>query len=272
MPVKDGVMKLFSIVIPAHNEEKVIGKCLDCVIGQKKRDIEIVVVNDGSSDNTKEIVEKYARKCSKIKLINFSRGHSAAFARNAGAKIAMGGYLIFIDADQLAEKDFTERIEKFLEKNPEIDGSDYLVLSYKPETIFQKAWSAYRKCYPSIGLVHIIRKNVFDKLRGFDEKVFYFEDTEFRDRFLKQNYVFKGPISAEVHHIEPEGWKDFVRQRKWQGRQASLKYFLPCVFPPLMLIQFFKIWRKSNDFKNTVYWIVLDLIGRYVSIVERIKS
>lgn len=261
----------FSFVIPAHNEKDVIGKCICSVIGQRG-DIEIIVVNDGSSDGTKEIVEKYMKKYGKIKMINFSNGHSAAFARNRGVEKARSEWIVFIDADQIIEEKFLEKIERFLKDNIKIDGSDYIVLSYKPKTIFQKAWSAYRKCYPSMGFVYIVRKNVFCELGGFDEKIFYFEDTDFMKRFHEKKYKFKGYVNAKVYHNEPEHWKDFVRQRKWQGRQASAKYFLPCFFPPLMLVQFFKIWLKSKDFTNTVYWIVLDLIGRYISLLERIKS
>lgn len=262
----------FSFVIPAHNEEKAIGKCLGSIIGQegKPRDIEIIVVNDGSSDGTRKIAEKYMKNYGRIRMINFTGGHSAAFARNRGAKKAKGEWIIFIDADQIVENEFAGKVGKFIEANPEIDGSDYFVLSYNPKTVFQKAWSAYRKCYPSIGFIHIIRKSVFEKLDGFNEKVFYFEDAEFMNRFHNKGYRFKGPIDTKLYHIEPETWKDFSRQRRWQGRQAPLKYFLPCIFPPLMLVQFFKIWLKSRDFVNTIYWTILDFAGRYVSLFWRV--
>lgn len=264
-------MKLFSIIIPAHNEEKSIGKCMDSVLKQEG-DSEIVIVNDGSSDKTKSIVEKYMRKYKIIKLVNFTEGHSAAFARNRGVENANGEWIIFIDADQIIGNDSLKNIEKFISENKDMDGSDYLVFSYKPRTVFQKAWSAYRKCYPSVGFIHVIRKDIFEKMGGFNEKIFYFEDSEFRNRFIKEKYSFKGPVNAKVYHIEPEEWKEFIRQRKWQGRQAVTLYFLPCVFPPLMLMQFFKIMYKSKDFVNTIYWTVLDFIGRYVSLFERIKA
>jgi len=256
----------FSFIIPAHNEEEVIEKCLNSVLKQKG-DFEIVVVNDGSTDRTREITEKLMKKSEKIKLINFSKGHSAAFARNRGAEKAKGEWLIFIDADMTVENHFLKKVEIFLKRNPEIDGSDYLVYSHNPKTIFQKAWSAYRKCYPSIGIPHIIKNSVFKKLGGYNENIFYYEDTEFMERFNKKCKLLAG--NAKAYHIEPETWKDFVRQRKWQGRQAPLKYFLPCFFPPLILIQFFKIWKKSKEFKNSFYWMCLDLIGRYVSLWQR---
>lgn len=260
--------KLISIIIPAHNEENAIEKCLLSIKSQKAGNVEIIVVNDGSSDKTSEIAEK-TKVCDII--INFDKGHSAAFARNAGAKAARGKYLVFIDADQIIGEKFVAKTERFLKENPEADGSDYLAFSYNPKTIFQRAWSAYRQCYPSMGLVHIIRKNVFRKLGGFDENVFYFEDTDLMKRFHESDYKFIGPINTEVYHIEPETWKDFIRQRKWQGRQAPMKYFLPCLFPPVIIVYFFKVWRSSGELRNAVSWILLDFLGRYISLYERIK-
>jgi glycosyltransferase involved in cell wall biosynthesis len=223
-------MKYISIIIPAHNEEKVTGKCLKSLKSQKTKDIEIILVNDGSTDRTVEIAKK-----TRIpdKIINFDRGHSAAFARNAGAKIARGKYLIFLDADQIAEKNFVKKIKQFLQ-NEEVDATDYLVYSYKPKTIFQKAWSAFRKYHPSVGFQHVIKRKVFKKLHGFNEKIFYYEDDDLKERFLKAGYNFKGPVNAKVYHIEPESWGDFVRQRKWQAKG----YFM-CV----------KRKKKNNCFK-----------------------
>jgi glycosyltransferase involved in cell wall biosynthesis len=262
-------MKLISVVIPAHNEEDVIEKCLNPFKSQKTKDVEIILVNDGSTDRTAEIAKK-TDVCDRI--INFKEGHSAAFARNRGAEKARGKWLVFIDADMIVEKTFLNKIKRFIENN-EFDGSDYLVFSYKPKTIFQKAWSAYRKydIEASPQYVHIIRKDVFKELGGFDENIFYFEDFDFRNRFFERGYVFKGPVNTKVYHIEPATWRDFLRQKKWQGRMAPIRYFLPCIFPPLLLIQFFRILRNSKELKNTLYWIGLDFIGRYISLGERIK-
>jgi cellulose synthase/poly-beta-1,6-N-acetylglucosamine synthase-like glycosyltransferase len=112
-------MKL-SIIVPAHNEEQYIGKCLSSLLNQTYKDYEIIVVNDGSTDRTEAIVKELQKKSKKIKLISFKEGHSAAFARNRGAEKAKGGILVFIDADQFVKKDFLNRIAKNFE-NKKID-------------------------------------------------------------------------------------------------------------------------------------------------------
>ncbi len=276
-----------SIIIPAHNEETVISKSLEAILKQKGN-YEMIVVNDGSTDKTKDIVEKYIKKFpKKIKLINFKKGHSAAFARNRGSEKASGDWLIFIDADHIVEEKFIQKVLKFISKN-DIDGTDFIVYSYKPKTIIQKAWSAYRHAYPSIGLIHIIKKSVFKKLNGFDESIFYYEDTEFRDRFLSKGYKFKGPIDAIVYHIEPESWKDFIRQRKWQSRGVKksfkdgnkiipLRYFLPVfitifsliiwwLLPFYMVSMSYYMYKKSKKLKESILWSVIDLVGRFISL------
>jgi glycosyltransferase involved in cell wall biosynthesis len=279
---------LLSVIIPAHNEEKVIGKCLKAIMIQScKKNFEVIVINDGSTDKTEDIVKKYP-----VKLIRFNQRHSAAFARNVGAKKAKGKFIVFIDADQIAEKKFIEKIINFIKKE-NFDGSDYLNFSFKPKTIFQKAWSAFRKFYPSVGFPHIIKRKVFKKLHGFNEKIFYYEDDDLKERFVKAGYNFKGPINAKVYHIEPENWSDFVRQRKWQAkgilsvlkerkRIIILKYFVPILLLPLcyfsfipLLIYFVYFWLrysiKTKEVVNSFLWVVLDYIGRFISLFYLIK-
>ncbi|MBI3413280.1 MAG: glycosyltransferase [Candidatus Aenigmarchaeota archaeon] len=255
-----------SVVIPAHNEEKHIGLCL-AALRLNKGNFEVIVVNDGSSDRTQEIAKKSGIV---KKLVNFGQGHSASFARNAGSKKASGKYLAFIDADQIVEKNFVKRLEKHL-KQTNADGSDFLVLSHEPKTFIQKAWSAYRKAYPTMGFVHIVRASAFMKLK-FDEKIFYHEERDFRNRFDAAGLKYSGPMNALVYHIDPEGMDEFIRQRKWQGRAAGIPYFMPCIIPPLIIVPSVKVLIKSKDTKNSMKWLVMDMIGRYISLYHRLTQ
>lgn len=99
-----------SIIIPAYNVEKYIGECLDSLINQTLEDIEIIVINDNSSDRTLSIISDYLTKDSRIKLIDnkFNKGVSAA--RNEGLAIAKGEYIGFVDSDDWVATDFYERL------------------------------------------------------------------------------------------------------------------------------------------------------------------
>ncbi len=255
-----------SVIIPAHNEERHIGLCLSA-LRANRGSFEVIVVNDGSNDRTFEIAKKSGIA---KKIVDFSEGHSASFARNAGSKKASGEYLVFIDADQIVEKNFVDKLEKYLKKT-NTDGSDFLVFSYKPETFIQKGWSAYRKAYPTMGFVHVVRANAFKRLK-FNEKIFYHEERDFRNRFDAAGLKYSGPVNALVYHVDPEGKEEFTRQRKWQGRMAGIQYFAPCLLPPLILFPSAKVLIKSKDIKNSVRWLALDLFGRYISLYHRLTN
>ncbi len=90
----------FSIIMPAYNGEKYIAETLDCLLSQSEKDIEIVVVNDGSTDSTQHIVETYAEKYPAVVLVNQENAGVSA-ARNNGIERARGEYIIFIDNDDL---------------------------------------------------------------------------------------------------------------------------------------------------------------------------
>lgn len=93
-------MPKYSIIIPVYNVEKYIKKCLDSVFSQTDKDFEVIVVNDGTKDNSMDIVKKYDAK-----IIN-QKNQGLSAARNRGVKEAVGDYLIFLDSDDYWEKIF----------------------------------------------------------------------------------------------------------------------------------------------------------------------
>lgn len=106
----------FSVVIPAYNGEKYISETLDCLLNQTEKDIEIVVINDGSTDSTQEIVESYAEKYPCIVLYNQENAGVSA-ARNKGIELARGEYIIFIDSDDLISSNALEVLYSALESS-----------------------------------------------------------------------------------------------------------------------------------------------------------
>lgn len=85
-----------SVIIPVYNIEWYIGKCLDSVIGQTLKDIEIIVVDDGSTDDSSRIIDRYARTDSRIVAIHKTNG-GVVSARNCGIAQATGLYILFVD-------------------------------------------------------------------------------------------------------------------------------------------------------------------------------
>ena len=105
-----------SIIIPAYNVEAYIEKCINSVINQTYDDIEVIIINDGSTDNTAEIIEKYSKIDNRIKIVNkYNSGVSDS--RNVGIEMFTGDYVFFLDSDDWVEKDYIIKAVDVLEKN-----------------------------------------------------------------------------------------------------------------------------------------------------------
>lgn len=98
-----------SVIVPVYNVEKYVSKCLDSLINQTLRNIEIICINDGSTDNSLKILEEYAQKDSRIIVIN-QENQGVGAARNRGLEIAKGDYLGFCDPDDWVDNDFFEKL------------------------------------------------------------------------------------------------------------------------------------------------------------------
>ena len=99
-----------SVIIPIYNKEKFLAKCIESVINQTLKDIEIICLNDCSTDNSLTILEKYSKIDDRIKIVNFEKNQGASYARNKGIDIANGEYLSFIDADDYIDTTFLEKL------------------------------------------------------------------------------------------------------------------------------------------------------------------
>ena len=98
---------LVSIIVPVYNVEKYLKKCVDSIINQTYSNLEIILSDDGSTDQSSSICDEYARRESRIKVIHKANG-GLSDARNAGVKIASGKYITFIDSDDYIEKEAIE--------------------------------------------------------------------------------------------------------------------------------------------------------------------
>lgn len=109
------MMRMISVIVPAYNAEKTIEKCLESIAMQSYENLEIIVVNDGSKDSTKEIVYNLALKDIRIKLISIPNG-GVSHARNIGLEHVTGEYITFVDADDTIELNMYEYLIGLFDK------------------------------------------------------------------------------------------------------------------------------------------------------------
>ena len=107
---------LISIIIPVYNVEQYLSRCIDSVINQTYKNLEIILIDDGSTDDSGEICDEYALKDNRIKVMHKQNG-GVSSARNEGLDISKGNYIGFIDSDDFIEKDMYEFLYDLLTKN-----------------------------------------------------------------------------------------------------------------------------------------------------------
>ncbi len=132
---------LVSVIIPVYNVEKYLDKCLDSIINQTYKNLEIICINDGSTDSSLEVLRKYSEKDTRIKLVNQDNKGLGA-TRNVGLEIAQGEFISFIDSDDYVDKNLYENcIEKIA---PDID-----VIVFGANTVNLKKNKIYSGQYSS---------------------------------------------------------------------------------------------------------------------------
>lgn len=110
----------FSVIIPVYNCEPYIKKCLNSILNQEYSSYELIIIDDGSNDNSQNIVDDYKRKYKNIKVLHKQNGGVSA-ARNDGIELASGKYITFVDCDDYVVEDYFLKLHSIVEQHPNLD-------------------------------------------------------------------------------------------------------------------------------------------------------
>ncbi len=169
----------FSIIVPVYNVEKYLSKCLDSMLNQSFQDFEIVVVNDGSPDNSQLIIDEYAKKFpEKVKAFIKENG-GLSDARNFGIERAQGDYLLFVDSDDYISVELLQKLKE------EIDLSNPDTLRFSAVTVYENGEQGERLCAPQLHSVtgETAISRLIDNKQYFEPSCFY----AYRRRFWMEN-------------------------------------------------------------------------------------
>lgn len=114
---------LLSVIVPVYNTDKYIGKCIDSILNQTYRNLEIIIINDGSTDNSSKLCQLYAKRDNRIRLIE-QANKGVAIARKIAVQSAAGKYITFVDSDDFIDNDIYEKLMPYT-KIAEIVTSGY---------------------------------------------------------------------------------------------------------------------------------------------------
>ncbi len=230
---------MISIVIPLYNKETAIVGTLDSVLAQTYTDYEVIIVNDGSTDRSKEVVELWLAENScrcgcRFRLLSKSNG-GVCSARNRGIQEAQGEYIALLDGDDQWDKDYLAEMARMITDFPKAAmwGINFAEmyegkLIRKLSTGLPEDYRGYVEhyfemperisdlfCSSSV----VIRKEVFDKVGMFDERLKYSEDIDMWYRIIA-NY----PVAFYDRYM---AWYLYDAENRAMNRTRQLKYWLP---------------------------------------------
>lgn len=237
-----------SVLIPAHNEEIVMAATLEAMLAldYPEDKLEIVVINDGSTDSTKEIIESFARKDSRVVLYDVPKGEGGkgkSRALNLGLQVAKSKFIAIYDADNTPAPNALKYLVAQLLLHPELGAvlgkfrtvnKDRTLLTrfINIETLsFQSILQAGRwrlfKIATLPGTNFVIRREVIDQVGGWDEDAMT-EDSELSIRMYINKWRIKFIPYALTYEQEPERWDVWLKQRtRWvRGNNYVAKKFL----------------------------------------------
>ena len=189
-----------SIIVPSYNTEKYLQRCLDSLTRMDEKDIEILLVDDGSSDNTGKICDEYAERFPFVKVFHQENSGVSA-ARNKGIKLATGKYVCFVDSDDFVNESGIKEILDSLDKNESVPMAvhGFCKISdqeekkyyypykgnetYKIVTGKELIYSVFNG--PGYAVAKIYKRELLDGI-WFDEKLQYSEDTKFVLEVMKK--------------------------------------------------------------------------------------
>lgn len=204
-------MPAISVILPTYNRENAVAQAIQSVVEQTFRDWELIIVDDGSTDNTFERISGYIEKYPNIRYMKHSN-RKPALSRNAGIQASFGRYITFLDSDDRYLPEHLASRLSYLEAHPETDllsggfcGDDdvYVTDCYHPEKTIH-----IREC--TLGGTFFGKRDLFFSLKGFAD-VDYAEDTEFWERASKRYNVKK--IDEPATYVYQRSGDSITRNR-----------------------------------------------------------
>ena len=256
-----------SVIVPIYNGEKTIGNCLDNLLKQTLKEMEIVCVNDGSSDATDDILKEYAKKNSNIKIVRQKNGGLSA-ARNTGIKNATAPYVMFCDDDDIFATSMCSEMVKAIEE----EGVDIVACGTKVEyEVHSEITTADRryyrikfdgKQYINENIISKTDVSVCDKLFRRDLLMKY--NIRFPDGLNNEDYYFYNAYMCKaktIFFIKKKYYKYIRREGSIMSGNFEKNSFSPDHL--LVVEKLFSFYKKNNFLKGHIDFFWKQFIESY---------
>lgn len=267
-----------SVIIPTYNEENTIYECIKTMQKQDYSNYELIIVDDGSTDKTVEIVKSFKN----IKLL-LQNHNGPGIARNLGTKHSTGKILIFVDADMRFPKDYISKLVKPILNNVSWGTIHYMEKIANKNNFWARCWgpvitldnSGKGSIYRAITKKKFLEYGMFDPTEGYADD----------QSIMKKSGIKSEPSSAWCYHNNPDSAKEVFLQSKWignsyslfSGKSAAFNLLRLLVLYPLIYLfiikKMLKIILREKNIKYLFYSFLFSLVvyhGRFAGTIERV--
>lgn len=205
---------LISVVLPIYNVAPYLPKCLESVISNTYRDLEIICVNDGSSDNSMEILKEYSEKDHRIVIVDKENGGLSS-ARNAGMRIATGEFIAFVDSDDWVHERYFEILLSMIKKND----ADVSICSYvrtKGDIDWPEIGEYKEQVVDALTMIntYAIKNFAWRRLfrRSSIEGIWFDENEKIEDYVFNMDLIVFGPKELKMVYTDIPLYAYFMRE------------------------------------------------------------
>ncbi|MBR4632393.1 MAG: glycosyltransferase family 2 protein [Elusimicrobia bacterium] len=205
-----------SIIIPVYKVEKYLRQCLDSVINQTFKEIEIICINDCSPDNSLQIIKEYQQKDKRIVLVNLNKNVGLGFARNEGMKVAKCEYIVFVDSDDWVSETFVESLYKLIEeKNVDFVSFNYMHVYENDKVLFRNKVKS--KFYNTIVSSDKDKQQILSNL----------PTVTVWNRIIKRDFLIRNNIWFRVNKLEDVlfTWESIIKSNNFLFSDKYLYYY-----------------------------------------------
>lgn len=302
-----------SVIVPVYKVEKYLPECIDSILAQTFTDFELILVDDGSPDNSGKICDEYASRDSRVRVFHKENG-GVSSARNFGVRYARAEYIAFLDSDDWWKPLFLERMFALAQKYPQAGCCCcWICFSIRDRTTVPVFWpgrvvgemclidmlscSAEKGHFPIwIGAI-LLKKNIFNKIGGFDENLMASEDCKLWFEFVRSAPVaylndalayYRKDVPVEnkprwssgkrVTNIEKHWVSHLSSYRELECKNPTIKLFLDrfrlyCLLAyrddlsckDTFLRVYGEIDRKSFNWKYRIAYLVPPIVEKILS-------
>jgi len=219
---------LASVIVPVYNRQNFIGQCIQSLLNQTIDDYEIIVIDDGSTDATKEILRQFNNP--KIKIIFNEQNKGPAYARNRGIEISLGDYIAFSDSDCIVEQNWLYELIKPFQQNHSIMITAGKIIDPQPKNYWELVNKGANFLAQKSGFIktaigcNMAVRNQFLKYKKFDESLFFpgSEETDLCLDCMKRGGKIYFTPNAQTRHFPRTNIKTTLIQQFHYGYQNTI--------------------------------------------------